>query len=162
MRRGMRPGRRSGPVRVHAERPKRRVRKLELEIYRASDASRRSSAGMYQYSNQKQRHTRCYSHTPQIGARPPRRPGCPPCPVPAPSRGSSTLLSPVHPSSHPPSHPTTQQSKANMSITTTLNTQPLPLPPSANAKYFGTFGREVTGVDLETASDQELEQVRRE
>lgn len=47
-----------------------------------------------------------------------------------------------------------------MVSTSTLSTSPLTLPPSANPAHFADFGRQVEGVDLETADDATLAQVR--
>lgn len=46
-----------------------------------------------------------------------------------------------------------------MVSTSTLSTSPLTLPPSANPAHFADFGRQVEGVDLETADDATLAQV---
>ncbi|CED83872.1 clavaminate synthase-like protein [Phaffia rhodozyma] len=43
----------------------------------------------------------------------------------------------------------------------TLSVQALPLPPSANPAFFSSFGREVKGVDLDVASDDQLEQIQK-
>lgn len=45
--------------------------------------------------------------------------------------------------------------------TSSLGITPLPLPPTADPAHFHSFGRQVDGVDLDTADDATLEQVRR-
>jgi hypothetical protein len=82
-----------------------------------------------------------------------------------PSTTHKMLVSPAHPiqlSTPTPPRSTFSPAPATMAAAASppqLTLSPLPLPPSADPAHFATFGRQVDGVDLETADEATLAQV---